>query len=165
MGILDNYDWGFDIQSSTKNGTNGVRTPLIVSDVIRKDIEGKVFCDLGCGEGDFALACKRYASKVICVELDPERAEVARMKGLDVITGDVTTTIPKADVYYCWIGTKVREVYNKIPVGKLLIITLNDTRDLIVWIDSLNVQRTFIDYKRNGIIMRCNIFKIFKGES
>jgi SAM-dependent methyltransferase len=160
---LDNYDWGFSALCSTVNGTNGIRTPLTISDRIKQDISGKVFCDLGCGEGDFALCCERYASQVIGVELVPERAEVARMKGLNVITGDILLKLPEADVYYCWVGVKVRQLYDMIPVGKMIIFGFGDPLDLKPWLEGLpGVIHETMEYVREGIKMTFNIYKVKK---
>lgn len=162
--MLENYDWGFSTLNNTNNGTNGLRTPLIVSDLISQDILGRVFCDLGCAEGDFALCCKRYASQVIGVERDTERAEVARMKGLNVITGDILCIeLPIADVYYCWIGREALKVYEKIPSGKKIIFGIGNPIDMRGWLESLpNVKHKTLEYIRETMKMTWNLYITIK---
>jgi SAM-dependent methyltransferase len=154
--MLEHYDWG--VLPSTRNETSEVRTPLTLSDKIKDLIAGKVFCDLGCGEGDFALCCKRYAKQVIGVEFDPDRAEIARMKGVDVIEGDLLTIpLPDADIYYIWIGRKGIMVLDRIPKGKT-----------IIWVPQIEQRvsadnRYTMDYIRSGIPMTL-VYYVMKGK-
>lgn len=72
-------------------------------------IEGKVFCDLGCGAGVVMIGAKKYARQVIGIERNEERRNDAVAKGLNVTGGDVLTmAIPNADVYYAWIDHRTQ---------------------------------------------------------
>ena len=158
---LEFYDWG--AKPVTIDGTSSAIAPLTFSDKIKDIIKDKLFCDLGCGEGDFALCCKRFASKVIGVEMDPDRAEIARMKGLDVIEGNLLSMdLPDADVYYIWIGYKTGIVYDRIPSGKTVILgpQVLEVKD---WAESIpGVIKNTMEYIRNGIKMSFDWYVIVK---
>ena len=157
---LEFYDWGRK-EYSIVGGTSNSTAPLTLSSKIKDIIKDKVFCDLGCGEGDFALCCKRFASKVIAVEMDPDRAEIARMKGLNVIEGNLLSmNIPDADVYYIWIGYKTGIVYDRIVKGKTVI--LGPQVSLREWVDSLKATKKSMEYIRNGIKMTFDWYVIVK---
>ena len=152
--LLENYDWGYIKLSTTSNYTNGLRTPLILSDMIKDTIKDKVFCDLGCSEGDFALCCKRYASHVIAVDIDKDKVEICKMKGLDAICGDLLTMeIPEADVYYIWIGRYSLQVYERVKYGKLIIFgnQAGETKEAIERLP--NIVKNSFPYTRDTIPM------------
>jgi SAM-dependent methyltransferase len=164
--MLESYDWGV---LHTGNETNDLRTPLTLSDRIKDLITGKVFCDLGCGEGDFALCCKRYAKQVIGVEFDPDRAQIARMKGLDVIEGDLLSIpLPDADIYYLWVGRKGLMVLDRIPKGKTVIwVPQVDQQGIVDGVMKSiklkhNTEKFTMDYIRSGIPMTW-VYYVMRG--
>lgn len=152
--MLENYDWGYSKLNTTTAGTNGLRTPLILSDIIKNTIKDKVLCDLGACEGDFALCCKRYASRVIAVDIDEDKVEICRMKGLDAICGDLLTIeIPEADIYYIWIGRDSLKIYQRIKYNKLVIFgnQSGETKDAIEKLP--NIVKNSFPYVRDSIPM------------
>lgn len=78
-------------------------TPNEIADLIQDVIKDKVVCDVGCGNGTFMLALKKYAKKVIGIEENSEEIRLARTKGLEIIPyNSFLNPLPKADVYYLW---------------------------------------------------------------
>jgi hypothetical protein len=77
-------------------------TPPEIADLIRPYIEGKVVCDVGCGEGTFMDSLAKYASKVIGVEEEDEWAYRAAYRHEVYPVGSYHQPLPKADVYYLW---------------------------------------------------------------
>jgi len=161
--MLENYDWGYTKLSATNAGTNGLRTPLILSDIIKDTIKDKIFCDLGACEGDFAVCCKRYASHVIAVDIDKDKVEICRMKGLESTAGDLLTIdIPEADVYYIWIGRNSLKVYERIKYGKVVIFgnQAGETKEAIERLP--NIIKNSFAYIRDSIPMIWNYYKMTK---
>ena len=79
------------------------RSPKAVSENIRELIQGKVVCELGCAEGDNMIFMDRYATKVVGLDINPKRLEIALKQGLSVFLGDYRVdNLPIVDVYYFW---------------------------------------------------------------
>ena len=86
------------------------RSPRAVSEAIRDLIQDKVVCELGCSSGDNMVFMEQYAKKVIGTEIAPDRYQVAKDRGLDVMPSDYwKDNIPSADVYYFWPSKAVRD--------------------------------------------------------
>ncbi|KKL08173.1 hypothetical protein LCGC14_2578520 [marine sediment metagenome] len=80
-------------------------TPFEVAKAIREFTENKVLCDVGCKAGRFMQACIPYAKEVKGIELSEFQAELGQNLDLNISVGDIKeTTLPTADVYYCWLG-------------------------------------------------------------
>lgn len=94
------------------------RSPLVVIEVLRPYIEGKVVCEIGSALGDIALKMKKYAKYVFGIEIDEERAQYSKKRGLDTRKGDALDILPlpdKVDVYYMWMGPKSsRRIFDAI---------------------------------------------------
>lgn len=102
-------------------------TPKIVAEVLHPIIKDKIFCDLGAANGFLLEACREYgASKVIGVEMNHEKSEKMREKGIDVVEKNILSgdfVIPDADIYYNFMHTYVVEdIWKLIPSGKTLIV-------------------------------------------
>lgn len=81
------------------------RSPKTIGLGTKSITEDKVFCDLGCGEGDVMSFVEPYAKKVIGFEFNQTRAQPAINRGYEVIIGDWhKDDLPDADVYYAWPG-------------------------------------------------------------
>ena len=160
---LENYDWGYSRLGISNASTSGVRTPLILSDMIKDTIKDKVFCDCGASEGDLAVCCKRYASKVIAIDFDEDKAEICKMKGIEGIYGNLLTMdLPDADVYYIWIGRNSLQVYEKIPSGKTVIFG-NQIGEVKEAIEKLpNIVSNSFQYIRDTIPMTFHWYIIKK---
>jgi hypothetical protein len=79
------------------------RSPVAVSKAIADIVRGKIFCDLGCAEGDNLGFIFPYAKKVFGMEGDPKRYSKAQARGFEVIPGDYhKDDIPESEVYYFW---------------------------------------------------------------
>jgi len=81
------------------------RSPEAVSEAIKDIIKDKVVCELGCAEGDNMVFMAKYAKKVVGLEYDPNRYNVAVKRGLDVVMEDYfdeNYSLPQADVHYVW---------------------------------------------------------------
>lgn len=91
------------------------RSPLLVAEVIKPMIHGRVVCDLGCGDGELMREFAKYASKVIGID----REHMSE----DILMADLLETdIPLADVYYLWIHPRdVDAVLAKIPCGIVIL--------------------------------------------
>lgn len=101
------------------------RSPLVVIEVLRPYIEGKVVCDVGSALGDIALKMKKYAKYVSGIEIDEERAEYSKKRGLDTRKGDALDLLPlagKVDVYYMWMDFKLtRRIFDAIDYGVVIM--------------------------------------------
>lgn len=91
------------------------RGPATVPYALRPYIEGKRFCDLGCGGGDLAWSASRWASHVLGVEKDKVRHRrsvtlhrdgepnpLRQQQNVEMRQLDYFADFPKADVYYFW---------------------------------------------------------------
>lgn len=111
------------------------RSPYILAELAKPYITDKVFCDVGCAEGDQLALFSKYAKKIIGIELTAERGQAAIDRGFDVLIGDYRTIgLPVADVYYVWIDTHRDELFieyvfaHKITCKVLLFCHKNDRR-------------------------------------
>jgi len=104
-----------------------LRSPLKVAETIKDIIRDKIVCDVGCACGDLMFEFSKYCKKVIGIEYDKERVEIARKRGLEVVD-----KLPDADVYYIWIGidSSSDSVMNQLKSKKgILILAEEDIRD------------------------------------
>ena len=88
-----------------------VRAPAAVIYGMRRYIENKILCDLGCGGGDLLWLAGRWAKQTIGIELQQELVNIARAQRENAnMTPDIRSgnffdwPVPHADVYYCWVG-------------------------------------------------------------
>ncbi len=97
-------------------------TPKEVYPIIRECVKGKIFCDLGCGNGAILEAMKGVASAVTGIDTKPNM----------YLIGDFTEILPEADVYYLWVGHPEKQ-FNKIKhklKGKTLLIGAHGIREI-----------------------------------
>ena len=128
-----------------------VITPTEVAKAIDEaiDLSDKIICDIGCGEGDFMLELSKYAKKVIGIEESHLMWERAKAKGLDVILGDAKTiSIPKADVYYLWLGPEIKEIAERLN-GIVIHGDYMENGDKADFVESLGGEEIDITYKNN----------------
>lgn len=92
---------------------------LMIQDIIKD----KVVCDVGCCDGKFSFMMSKFAKKVIGIEKEQEFAELARLRGIDVLCQDAKDGLPEADVYYIWGMNKTNneELFNSVKQGIILI--------------------------------------------
>eukprot|EP01001_Neometanema_parovale_P006289 NODE_2660_length_1369_cov_89.569021_g2528_i0.p1 GENE.NODE_2660_length_1369_cov_89.569021_g2528_i0~~NODE_2660_length_1369_cov_89.569021_g2528_i0.p1 ORF type:complete len:435 (+),score=34.43 NODE_2660_length_1369_cov_89.569021_g2528_i0:50-1354(+) len=90
----------------TNNGCHSdIDTPLVIQSWLPEFGRGKVFCDVGCREGDLLSKVRPFAKRVVCIEQDPERAKVASSRGIPTVVGNLfNMTLPKCDIFWIWIG-------------------------------------------------------------
>jgi len=103
------------------------RSPLKVAEALKDIIKDKVVCDVGCACGDLMVEFSKYANKVIGIECDKEKSEIAKKRGFQVV--DI---VPNADVYYVWIGidSSSEDVMNQLKTKKgKLILAEEDIQD------------------------------------
>lgn len=81
-------------------------TPIEAVDYIEALIEGKVVCDVGAGDGAFAVAMSPYAKEVIGLEIDPTITPLFRgvagvkMEYVNFMEYDFS----KVEVIYCFLS-------------------------------------------------------------
>lgn len=83
-----------------------------VQDIVNniKDIvKNKRFCDVGCGGGDLVSGVSAYAESACGIEIDYSRFLKAKQRGLEVYNEDFYKKIPKANVYFFWVGLREDE--------------------------------------------------------
>jgi len=102
-------------------------TPKIVAEVLHPIIKGRVVCDLGASKGNFLQNCREFGAKnVIGVEYDSNKANIMRVKGIEVVEADMFSedfVLPEADIYYNFMySAYVKNVWELIPTGKILIL-------------------------------------------
>ena len=101
------------------------RSPLVVIEALRPYIEGKVVCEIGSALGDIVLKMKKYAKYVLGIEIDEERAEYSKKRGLDTRYGNALDLLPlpdKVDVYYMWMDPKpTRRIFDAIENGIIIM--------------------------------------------
>ena len=86
------------------------RTPIIVSQKIKFILKNKIFCELGCAEGDNLTLVKKYAKRVIGIDINVGRIQFAKERNLNVKICDYRTkSIPQADIYYFWPSNSLRD--------------------------------------------------------
>lgn len=79
------------------------RSPRAISEYFADLVKDKVFCDLGCAEGDNLVFFSKFAKKVMGIDSDKKRLSAAQERGLNVWFADYfNDDIPDADVYYIW---------------------------------------------------------------
>lgn len=96
------------------------RTPVIGADEIKHLIKGKAVYDIGCGEGDFALALAEHAKEVIGIEIDPHLWNTAIDRGLNVYKGNFNMVPYERD--------SVIFIFMNLFGGYALIETLREQR-------------------------------------
>ena len=107
------------------------RCPIVTAYALRPYVEGKTFCDLGCGAGDLAWVIGEWAITSIGIEKSRERAALwdsreSKRENVQLIQADYfESEIPVADVYFYWglpeFLPRVVELLLKIAPGSLLI--------------------------------------------
>lgn len=101
------------------------RSPLVVIEALKAHIEGKVVCEIGSALGDIALKMKKYAKYVFGIEIDEERVEYSKKRGLDTRGGNALHMLPlpdKVDVYYMWMDPKpTRRIFDAIGNGVVIM--------------------------------------------
>lgn len=100
-----------------------MRSPKLVAEKIRQYVEGKVYCEIGCGSGAILEEVVKFARSATGIELNIGRFNDCKNKGLYVIRDDIfTMELPKADVYYCWIAYDInKKIYSMIKDAILII--------------------------------------------
>ncbi len=97
----------------------------MVIEVLRPYIEGKVVCEIGSALGDIALKMKKYAKYVFGIEIDEERVEYSKSRGLDTRKGNALDVLPlpdKVDVYYMWMNPEpTRRIFDAIGNGVVIM--------------------------------------------
>jgi len=79
------------------------RIPEAVMRALRGRFKDRVVCDLGCSRGDAMLMIGKWARRVIGVDHNEAKIEVARARGLDVVHLDyLDDELPSADTYFSW---------------------------------------------------------------
>ena len=65
-------------------------------------VKGKRFLDIGCGEGQFTIECASliHADEVCGLEIDEQKGQKARKKGIKVLTGDAGRGFPFDSEYF-----------------------------------------------------------------
>jgi len=100
---MDDLDYESVFQEAPPYRQYPYRSPLILAEVVKDIIQDKVFCDLGCGEGDIMAAMARYAKRVIGIEYS-DRGLAAKKRNLTVTKANLRECdLPDADVYFTWI--------------------------------------------------------------
>ena len=94
------------------------RGPLDIVENIKDIIQGKRVCDLGCGKGDLLALMSQYAESVCGVEINKEKADTAKSRGLEIYNDNIYEKIPNADVYYVWVSSQVALVEYLIKIIK-----------------------------------------------
>lgn len=101
------------------------RSPLVIIEALKIYIEGKVVCEIGSALGDIALKMKKYAEYVLGIEIDEERAEYSKKRGLDTRKGNALDLLPlpdKIDVYYMWMDPEpTRRIFSAIGNGIVIM--------------------------------------------
>lgn len=79
-------------------------TPPLAIEILSPIFNGKTVCDVGCGGGAIMELFMKYgAKKCIGIEQRPELVQQARVKGFEVMEGDINSIeLPHADIYYNW---------------------------------------------------------------
>ena len=54
------------------------RSPLKVAEALKDIIKDKVVCDVGCACGDLMVEFSKYAKRVVGIECDKEKSEIAK---------------------------------------------------------------------------------------
>ena len=86
------------------------RTPIIVSQKIKFILKNKIFCELGCAEGDNLALVNEYAKRVIGIDINVDRIHFAKERNLNVEICDYRIeSIPRADIYYFWPSNSLRD--------------------------------------------------------
>lgn len=102
-----------------------MNTPKIAIDAIRPMLEDKVFCDLGCGDGEIVEHAAQYARRSFGMQWSNDRQDLDRLRarGVKFIEANILDVEwPAADVYYCFtFFHDARRVLNKHQRGILVI--------------------------------------------
>jgi len=114
------------------------RSPIEIPKLLKEQLKGKTFCEIGCGEGDLLKEFAKYADKAYGIEhnskyfnaldvVDNEcdNVEVIK-KSIEIYQGqggDIQIEdIPKADIYYFWISEGADEILiDKLPPSTMVI--------------------------------------------
>ena len=96
------------------------KSPAIVADYLKPYVEGKTYCEFGCGAGIVLRQVQEFAKKAIGVEINDYSKQ---HEGMTIIKADIfDIDIPEAEVYYCWITHNInRRIYNRIQKGLFII--------------------------------------------
>ena len=119
------------------------RSPIEIPEILKNYVKDKVFCEIGCGEGDLLRIFAKYAKKAYGIERTPEYFPALdklddEMDNVEIIKkyveiypkdhpyyagGDLKIEdIPKADVYYFWISEGADEILlDKLPESTMII--------------------------------------------
>lgn len=142
------------------------RSPLAVAQTLRPIIEGKVICDLGCGEGDLLIAFQECgASETIGVEMNVERANRGLERKLNIIIENfMDIPLPVADIYYIWIENAYLPHIIEKASGKTLVIgDYGIYKDLDKIISDMNpIAIDIIHYETQDSIHDCSQPRSFR---
>ena len=93
-------------------------------------------CDLGCGAGDLLVEMKALGcTSIVGIESDDDRYQLAARNGRTFVQKGsfFELTIPDCDVYFIWISSLLRNVYElieRLPRGKTIVLaTIKGTKN------------------------------------
>ena len=104
------------------------RSPIEIPELIRPYIEGKIFCEVGCAEGDLLELFAKYAKQAIGIEMREQHfskldALERKIDNIEIIKSDVMLSgLPVCDVYFIWARPRTdRQLFHLIHAGKTII--------------------------------------------
>ena len=104
------------------------RSPIEIPELIRPYIEGKIFCEVGCAEGDLLELFAKYAKQAIGIEMREQHfskldALERKIDNIEIIKKDIMhTALPFYDVYFVWTRPKIdRQLFHWVPKTKTVI--------------------------------------------
>ncbi len=108
------------------------RSPIEIPDLVKKYLHGKIFCEIGCCEGDLLEQFAKYADKAIGLEIsqsyEPKLRELEnKYNNIEILIGDIFQMEDRVfrlpDVFYFWITPEVdSEIIKLVPDGSTIII-------------------------------------------
>jgi SAM-dependent methyltransferase len=95
--------------------------------------------DIGCGNGDFLYSAKTTGREVTGVEIDTEAASIARAKGLDVRTGDISVLDSDKESFdIITLGHVIEHVHDPLSLLRKCYQLLK--KNGYIWIDTPNID-------------------------
>lgn len=104
------------------------RSPIEIPELVKEYIRGKIFCEIGCAEGDLLRLFAKYAKEAIGIECKPRffpklwelESEYFNVR---IIQADaLRMSIPKCEVYYFWCRPNIdKELIRILPPSTMMI--------------------------------------------